>query len=546
MGTSTLPKIAAPPTLVPATSDQYNSIVDALQGHKVMRDSAGNVEDNVSDIGRATSGRPKYVHVGTGITVGGKLLNVSNYLTVIGILSGAVDSEEYPDFLSAGITTRKVTVKGASTSLSVMIDSQIYSLEADIDSGDLPLAPSTNNTCIVSGAYGEWWRTTIGEFGNYITVGAIGSEITSLDGTIQVFKINNGVDDEIFIAEIDGTKIIPIRRGIAGTTRITYSTGDTITLLKASYIFLDNDLATVDYTNNFPTWAATAPSSPTSGDYYFNVSEKKWYKYNGTTWEALGRIFLGTAICDYQYCLYADHEHFSYDWDGLLSFNSVQILSATQFKIVAPITINVAGSIIEFESDVTLDMTTDLESGVTESASKWYYVYVSKTGVFKLSDKAPRRLDKRYGYYHPEKYWRAISVVFNDSGSNLLYTTHSYNSNKISINHSSISTNEIMFPSVSGNQSAYLPVIVDTIQLLVYCNYTDTQVPTLTLTEWSNTGNDVRMIALDEQVAHSTPSTILREVTKHFELNFVRNSILGINLGVGNIYISVTGLTIKF
>jgi hypothetical protein len=368
---------------------------------------------------------------------------------------------------------------------------------------------------------------------------------------VQCFKINNGAADEVFIAKVDtsNNRLIPIKRGIAGTSRIVFTTGDTITLLKASYVFMDDDLATIDYTNVYPVWRASAPSSPTTGDYYFNISERKWYKYNGASWDALGRIYLGIAVCDHQYCLYVEHENFFYDWDGLLTFNSLKVMSATEVKINGPLAVNVAGNLIYIEDDVTLDITTDLDSGVSETASTWYYVYVSNTGEIKLSDVAPRRKDRRYGYYHPEKYWRAISVVFNDSSSDLLGLNHSNSSDKISLHVSSPAIGELSFTG-STTLTANLPPIIENVTLQVYLIYTDQNAPRFTLNEISEyrPSKAVSWYVLDEQVALSTPSTAQREVIKIIDIPFVRNASLGIsNLGTGGtVYWMVAGLTIKF
>jgi hypothetical protein len=325
-------------------------------------------------------------------------------------------------------------VEAATTNLLGTIDGEAFSLEADLTSDDLTLAPSSNNTCTVNDAAisgDPYWSKGIGEFGYWINVDAIGSEIESLTGTTQCFLINNGSATEVFLAEVDvdntgavNNRLIPTKRGVGGTNRIAFSNNDIITLLKAHYVFLDNDLATIDTTMTYPTWSNAEPSTPTTGDYWWDIVNKTWKRYSGVSWEALGRIYLGFSICNSADCLYVEHVDFNLSWNDLLVIDDVATNSVIQIKLMAPICCNVAGNLIKFNTDQIIDMTTNLEAGESETASTWYYIYLSKTGNFYLSSKAPRKYDDRFGWYHPQEYWRCVSFIFNDSVSDFFGLKH--------------------------------------------------------------------------------------------------------------------------
>lgn len=431
MGDSSLPKIAAAPTEVAATSTQYNAIVDTLQGDLVARNTSGTVADGAGDLGKPNSGRFDKLHLKTGMTVDSQEIDFSAIsLQVTGISSGKSKDSGFPNFLTplgaTGGATNTFAIEAETTNLVMTIDGAAYTLEADLESDDLALAPSSNNTCSVDNIEitgSPEWTKTVGEYGYWIAIddtGGIGSEIISLDGTIQCFKINNGSADEIFIAKVDTTnnRIIPIKRGIGGTDRITFNDTDLITLLKAHYIFLDNDLTTIDTTTNFPTWGASYPVSPSTGDYHNLSSDGKWYRYSGATWEALGRIYLGYAICDSADCLYVEHEDYNLAWNEIIAINKVTsdvVFSLDQVIIKAPFKVSVAGQNIINGADIEIDITTHFEDGESRTVSTWYYIYLTNTGVFKISTKTPRKYDARLGSYHPSEYWRCIGVFYNNS-----------------------------------------------------------------------------------------------------------------------------------
>jgi len=412
------------------TSTEFNNICAEMSGgpfigHDV---STGNRKD--VDLGDPSSGTVGHViediyqRDGKKIKVidsTGKIIKVVDIGATVeeqfGILAGKSKTSGFPDFLSpGGGTNNYFTILGAATKLEMIIDGTAYDLEADVQSNVLGLAPAANNTCLVNDPYiggDPVWSKTIGEHGYYIKIGTVGAEITALDGTIQCFKINNGVDDEVFIAEIDLTnnRLVPVLRGIGGSARIGFDTNDTITLLKGHYIFLDDNLTTVDTTINYPKWQYTAPSIPSTGDYWFKTSERVWYRYSGASWEKLGRIYLGYGICDSVGCLWVEHEDYNLIWNNLLNINEIRKLDASNIRLEGMLRVSVAGQKIQIlEKDFHYD--NDLAPGESAANNSWYYLYVTNEGQIYTSLTCPRPNRNKQGYYHPSEYWRCISCFY--------------------------------------------------------------------------------------------------------------------------------------
>jgi hypothetical protein len=477
MGTSGLVKLDALPVQTPSDPEQLNQIIDAMCGTQVMRDpTTGVIEDNVHDIGGLAVGRPAFINVGTGIRVAGQTLNIAPFLlSLTGIQSGAAKVSGYPAFLSpAGGTGNTFDVLGGTTPLTLTIDGVAKQLRGNITSDALSLAPSSNNTCLVNDvdiAGDPVWSKTIGEFGQYLTIDTVGSEITALNGTIQCFKITNGSETEVFIASIDTAhnQLIPLIRGIGGTNRIAFSDDDMITLLKAHWIFLDDDLLTIDTTDIYPSRGFVAPLTPSTGQYWLDSSESSWKRYSGVNWEKLGRIYLGMAICDSAGCKWVEHADFNLQWNGTINNYDVVSLDATIFSTNATsLKVNVAGVLVE-TNQINLETITfsNIEPGYTEQASTWYYLYVSKYGEFILSPVVPRKKDERLGWYHPSEYWRCIAFFYNNSSSDFSGLGMNVGSGDCDITMQEVKTEQ----ATTGGEHIHhlnMPPIVQNVSLTVW------------------------------------------------------------------------------
>lgn len=340
-----------------------------------------------------------------------------------GVVSGAAKTSGFPQYLSAGVTTRRFSILGGTTALKLKIDGTEVSLGANLTLGsDLALAASSNNTGTVSnlseydGSASTCYR---GEYGGRIDLlSQPGSAVEAEEGKVQAFKIINGGNSEICLARYTtdtvadpGYHLTPLIRGIGGTDRQPLSSTTTIAVLKAHWIFINSDVTTIKTTPNYPTQAKTAPGSPATDDFWYNASTKSWARWNGSAWVYEGYMLLGIAICDANYCIAVEPEHFvGTKWDATLDFKALKndaYESKNYLRMLGPGRISVAGKMIHLGEDTVIDASS-AESG--NGGSPWYYVYLKPDGTFVCSPKGPRKKDWRGGWYHPTEYWRCVGL----------------------------------------------------------------------------------------------------------------------------------------
>lgn len=484
-GTDTLPDIAGAPTLVPATSAQYNAVTNALQGHQVMRDTDGDVADNTYDLGRPASGRPRDIHLGRNLYVDGQQIDFSAIsLNQTGITSGAAKDSGYPQFLQpGGAGNDYCTVSATATDMIGTIDGAAFTLETNINSDDLALAPGSGNVCYVydSDITGDpAWSKTIGEYGFYISITMAGNAILADAGKVETYKITNGSETELFVAMTDtaNSKLIPILRGLGGTDRIAFSYGDTITAMQQHFIFLDDDLATIDSSTTYPMRSGTAPTSPGTGDYWYDSDNKTWKRWSGASWETFGRIYLGMAICDSSDCLWTEPTDFNLAWNSTITQISFTAsgtgLYSAALSTVAGIQasdvfkINVAGEWVEHNAiDLGNVLVENIEDGYSESASTWYYFYMSSDGNIYASPVAPRKYDIRLGRYHSTEYWRCFGCAYNNAASNLIASYFDPGTGNASQTYTSAQTTHNLTYSGNTKTAICVPPIADEVDIAI-------------------------------------------------------------------------------
>jgi hypothetical protein len=365
-------------------------------------------------------------------------------LTSLAVLSTALDSVTPDNRLVSGrvITGEQqaialvpngaattATVKGATTNLIYYVAGAQYTITTDVNITGLATAAAANNTCLVNDAGiadGEETKY-IGEYGSSLTVDAMGTSVTGLVGTVAGFKINNGSTDEYFLAYVESTtKLTQITRGNFFTSadapipRIAVADNDVITVMKAGWIFAKTDLSlTVTYT--LPFVGKTQPAAPASGDYWFDIINDIWKKYDGVSWVDSLATYIGVVLTDTTNTVAARTADYFASRSAL---NTVQLekFSATQIRTKKnSASVSVNGTDLDFSpSYTTWDMTLNLDSGVTEAASTIYYLYLKNNGQPVISDKAPQdRRNDLLGLYHPHQMWRCVGQTFNDASSNL-------------------------------------------------------------------------------------------------------------------------------
>lgn len=349
------------------------------------------------------------------------------------VTSGRVrtDSNQSLFLVPAGNTTT-VTVKagGSNPNLEYYVNGTAYTLSADVTKSSLTVAPASNNTCLVDDAalvgaesskivgennvYGQW-------NGSNLTVDTMGTEIQALVGKLAAFKVGA----EYFLAFVESsTRLSRCYRGFffdsSGNPlpRVAISNNDTITLMKLGWLFLTTAGA-VDVTYVNPAWQGTAPSSPATGDYWFDSINQTWKKYDGASWNSSGATYIGMAIMNGTVCIAARAVEYFAVVNSANSLNmGVYSNSEVRSTAVGP-KISVAGSLIDFGVDFAKwTNPTHAVSGVTVSANTTYYLYVSNTGKAWISNQYPYVRDDLLGLYHPHHTWRCVGTATTDGSAN--------------------------------------------------------------------------------------------------------------------------------
>lgn len=401
-------------------ADDVNQYRNADIGDIVPRNTSGSPEASAGSLG--TSDLPwASLYLSGQIIIDGEVIDLTTQAgEAHQINSGKALSSGYPDFLTFVAASTTGRIAAATTSLVLTINNTAVTVSSNIDVTGLTTAASSNNTCLVndSSLAGAESTRMIGEDGNSLAIGTIGSAITALDGTIQAFKKGS----EYFFAYVDTTnnKLWPFKRGIAQTDRATLTHGDTITLQQGNYIFLDADGVSTYKTTIYPSFANTQPTSPTSNQWNFNTTSKRWERYSGS-WSNMTAHWLGTVICDSSAAVAADANDFNAAWSRTLE-GSLLLVDSDTLRVNLK-GINVAGRdflLNDYGQTIKLSVSGDRESGISESANTDYYVYIDSNLKPRFSTIAPRYRDFRLGLYHPKQYWRYLGYCHNDNSSNLI------------------------------------------------------------------------------------------------------------------------------
>lgn len=320
-------------------------------------------------------------------------------------------------------TTASLTLSASTTPFVYYIGGQQYSITANITLTGLSLASGTNNTCSFNAlaASGQQWTKIVGQYGTSIPVDGMDSGISSLVGKIAGFQTGN----EYFLANVQSTlSLTNAYRGYFFNSTPTLveavglSDNAEIKLLKLAWIFANtNSSLAVTYTN--PTVSADQPTSPNTGDYWFDLSSTAWKTYNSTNWVAANATLIGMSLQDTAACVAARtfESHVARS-----ELNTLKLSVASNTVVQASELfgeVSVFGQTSKFQfSRPTWDITTDLESGVTESANTTYYCYLKENGDTVLSNKIPAYRRDLGGLYHPGETWRCLGSAINNNSTN--------------------------------------------------------------------------------------------------------------------------------
>lgn len=415
----------------------FNSIHQALEDDVVGRDSSG-VPAAGKNLG--TAAFPWGTVRSDAIIVNGSALDISQVAAPPSrVVSGATRStSNQPAYLTPDGGAATLNILGGTTSLVYDVNGVAVTLSSDIQETGLTLAPSTNNTCLINDTDAAdqddtrlWGEENPFATKKEIQIDTIGTEISSRNGKLAAFQHGTG---EIFLARIDttNTRLHKCFRGffydsaVAPIKREVFSNNDQLVILNLGFVFLEDNATTIDVTYNEPVYSFTAPGSPATGDYWFDLGNNLWNRYSGTQFENVDRTFVGLIVMDDTNAIAARSEDFnsSFKDDNTLALE-IQSTEIVRAKALGS-KVNVYGSEIFYgNSQPSWNMTTNLATSAdmynaSEAANTYYYLYVKNDGNVVISDIEPHDRKDLKGLYHPQNPWRMVGGAFNDNSNDIV------------------------------------------------------------------------------------------------------------------------------
>lgn len=415
----------------------FNDIQSALGGDFVGRQSNG-VPASGQNLG--TLALPWGSVYANAMILNGSAIDTSQIISPVNrIISGKKrTTSNQPAFISPNGGAASFQILGASTNLVLDVNGVAVTVSTDITKTGVTLAPSSNNTTLINDtdAVGQEDTRTWGEVyatKEKIIVDTMGSSITALVGKFAAFKVvNGGAETEYFFAYVESTtRLSKIQRGyfydssINPKNRITFSNNDVITLMKIGYIFVENNATTVDISYTQPVYSFQSPLSPATGDYWYDLGNSVWKRYDGASFQIINRTFVGLVLSNSTATVAARCGDFYAAPSVLNTIDlekfTTEIVHGTKLGQMVAV---MGKNFIFTEYQPTWNITTDLAPSsdmyfASEQSSLGYYCYIKDTGDFVISDISPYFRSDLGGKYHPHNPWRCVGQFFNDASNDI-------------------------------------------------------------------------------------------------------------------------------
>jgi len=409
-------------------AEHVNELKNAMITTFSGRDSSGTVAPN-QQLGSATY--PWGLAYINSLISNGKLVDLEALVTESNIIkSGQVRAtSQLPDFIRANGSNNTATVQGATTNLITVINGATTILDNNVVLNSLTTASSgASSQCIINDAnlIGQLNTKYLGEENDSIIVDNMGANILAKIGQVVCFKTGT----EYLLAYVkSSTELTNCRRGLAFDSlgdpikRVTLLDNDIFNLMSLGWVFMEDDAATFDVSYNSPIYDFDQPNSPATGDYWFDLQNKQWRRFNGADFVVINRILIGLVVMDSVNCVASRSMEYdiAYDKYNTIDFDR-EPFSETQVQTNKTENItSVNATFLEWKSNpIEFDITTDRDVGVIESPDTLYYMYITEEGDSIISDERPYDFNpKLKGYYHPYQSWRCVGSFFNDNSSNI-------------------------------------------------------------------------------------------------------------------------------
>ena len=311
MSTTTLTDRATGQTILDSF---WNDIHSAMGGDFVGRNSSG-VATAAQNLG--TVAIPWGTMRASSLVLGGSSIDTSLITSQVNrITSGKVrTTSNQPAFITPTGSAASFILKGATTNLVVDVNGSAVTVSTDITKSSLTVAVASTNTCLVNDVLAvsqddsRYWGEASSKD---ITVDTMGANFQTLIGTMAAFKIvHAGVTEYAYGFVKSTTVITKCFRGyfydsaLAPVNRVVLADNDTITMMKLGWVFVTNDGTTIDVTYTTPAYGGTQPSSPATGDYWYDTINNLWRRYDGATFVSISRVLVGMVVMDATNCVAA-------------------------------------------------------------------------------------------------------------------------------------------------------------------------------------------------------------------------------------------------
>lgn len=346
-----------------------------------------------------------------------------SYRIVSGLTTG--NSSQLNALLPSGSTT-SVTLKATATNFVYYIAGVQYAITADQTLTGLPTINFTatatpTNFGTFSPMTDQQFTKAFGQYDTNFPVQNMSAPMAALAGNIVALQNKT----ECFLGYINtSTSITNTFRGCffssAGTSvpAQSFNSGTaSVKLLKLTWIYANTSAALV-ISNTNPVISPVQPTSPATGDYWFNLGTTAWMTFNSTTWINANAILLGLTVQDTAACIAARtfDSYKSSDALNTISLDRVSTAALTANDMFAEV--SVFGTKNSFQTyRPTWNTGTNMVSGEVLSAANTYFMYMTETGSPAVTNTYPYYRRNLRGLYHPTETWRCLGSCDTDGNS---------------------------------------------------------------------------------------------------------------------------------
>lgn len=430
--------------MIPTSIVGYESTVNQMrtqtdpgsQGSESQASSmAGEIERLRFVINRALGGTYWYDNPNTSLAAIQTLLTAAIVVPQNRIVSGRIDGNDQPMFLTPDTGSNStVKLKASVTNLTAYIKNALVTVASDLST---TLSGPSAFTCQVNvaGLTPNQSSAIAGEYGRVITIDTTSGSAPTV-GTYQAWKVvHTGVTEYFTARYASSTQLDKAQRGFffdstdASVPRMGIADNDVITLCRIAYMFLTNvsGIPGLSVTYNEPIASYSQPSGPSTGDWWLDLSAGGiWKVFSGGTFIDGTGTLLGVAVVDGSNVVACRSNDFDRGFSNLNTFSLELADSATIKSVSQDSRISVYGNSFQFlKTTVTWANPAQLDSGVSVTTLQGYFFYVTDKGNLFISDKQPRDSSGTLlGYYHPSKPWRCVGTSDTDGSSNFTTPTN--------------------------------------------------------------------------------------------------------------------------